>query len=394
MKIKPFTFSANPKLIFGPGKIKELPDIIGEVGSTILLVTGGSSFRDSGRLEELLESLEEKDITVFEYRVEGEPYPELVDYAVQEFQKKSVHCVAAVGGGSVIDAGKAISAMLPQKESVMEYLEGIGKKKHDGVKAPFIAVPTTAGTGSEATKNAVLSRVGKDGFKKSLRHDNFIADAALLDPELLVSCPPGVSAASGMDAFAQLLEAYMSTKASPLTDALALSGLEHIKEGLIPSCTTAPDDLNARGSMAYAAYLSGITLSNAGLGVTHGIGGIIGGHYEIPHGVISAVLTGPATEANIRALEKAGTPEADAALYKYAFAGYLLSGEPGTEKARGCGLLIDLIKEWTRVLGFPRLSEMGVPASDIQRLAEESDNKNNPVNLSQDEIKSILEKAV
>jgi alcohol dehydrogenase class IV len=197
-----------------------------------------------------------------------------------------------------------------------------------------------------------------------------------------------------MDAFAQLLEAYVSPKASPMTDALALSGMEHLKDSLIPSCTTAPDDVNARGNMAYAAYLSGIALSNAGLGVVHGLAGIIGGHYEIPHGVVCAVLTGPAAEANIRALEKLATADALAALNKYSQAGCIISGEQGSDRTRGRRLLIERITEWTRLLGFPKLGEMGIPKADIDKLAAESDNKNNPVTLSFEEIKSILETAV
>ena len=184
-----------------------------------------------------------------------------------------------------MDAGKSISAMLTKTESIKEYLEGIGTKKHDGKKMPFVAVPTTSGTGSEATKNAVISEIGGRGFKKSLRHDNFVPDSVVIDPRLMISCPQNVTAASGMDVFSQLIEGYLSTNSSPMTDALALSGLRYIKEGLLKSYETG-DDIDARGKVAYASYLSGVVLANAGLGTVHGFASPIGGYFDIPHGVV------------------------------------------------------------------------------------------------------------
>ncbi len=191
------------------------------------------------------------------------PVVGLVDEVVSRHRRDTPDWVLAIGGGSAVDAGKAISAMLPQSGSVKDFLEGREVRKHDGRKLPFIAVPTSSGTGSEATKNAVLSEVGENGFKSSLRHDNFMPDIAVIDPELMRSCPPGVTAACGLDALTQLLESWVSSKASPITDALALSGLEHVAAGFLRACEDGENDLEARGHMAYAALLSGLTLAKS-----------------------------------------------------------------------------------------------------------------------------------
>jgi alcohol dehydrogenase len=236
--ISPFIFSRIPVIHFGAGEFNTLPDIIGRMGKTVLIITGSHSFQSSGKKDQLESALKKKSINFFSVQVKGEPSPGLIDTVVAQFRDSGIDVVCGIGGGSVIDAGKAVSAMLLHDDSVFEYLEGVGTgKQHDGDKAPFIAVPTTAGTGSEATKNAVLSEVGQDGFKKSLRHDNFVPDIAVVDPELMLPCPPLTTAASGMDALSQLLESYVSTRASKLTDSLAYDGLSCVVHNLIPACT-------------------------------------------------------------------------------------------------------------------------------------------------------------
>jgi alcohol dehydrogenase class IV len=321
---------------------------------------------------------------------DGEPTPEVVDEAVDAHRGDGVAVVVAVGGGSVIDAGKAISAMLGVKGSVADYIEGVGNPSlHPGTKAPLVAVPTTAGTGAEATKNAVLKKAGAGGFKRSLRHDNFIPDIALVDPELAVSCPPGVTAACGMDALTQLLESFVSPGASQLTDALAREGLSSIARSLIPAATDRGGDVAARSGMAYAALLSGITLANAGLGVVHGIAHEIGAEFEVPHGVACGAVLAEATAATIRRIEieRGG---GDRALVKYAEAGEILAGSKAGDVMTGCAMLIDILCNWTEMLMIPRLAGFGVTETDAEALSKRSSNKSNPIDLTPDEINRII----
>ena len=284
-----FSFSRTPQLYFRAGALELLADIIKKFGSTVAIVTGGSSFSNSPRWHSLKQQLGDSAISWKQITIDREPTPAMVDNAVFNLSEFLPAVVVAIGGGSVLDAGKAISAMIPLRKSVRVYLEGIGTEQTDGRKLPFIAIPTTAGTGSEAAKNAVLSEPGPNGFKRSLRHDNFVPDFAILDPLLAVSCPPSVTAASGMDAFTQLLESYVSTASNPVTDALAFEGLRHISKALV-SVYHDPGNVELRSNMALAAYLSGVTLTNAGLGMVHGFASTIGGYYNESHGVICSAL--------------------------------------------------------------------------------------------------------
>ncbi len=294
----PFTLSRIPKTFYEAGAQKYVFDILKQETCTrLLLITGGHSYLESVYYQQLKEGLNRAKVTCVEARVTHEPSPELIDDITCMARQEDIGMILAIGGGSVLDAGKAVSAMMKVPGPVTDYLEGVGTKEHDGSKVPFIAVPTTSGTGSEATKNAVLSKVGETGFKKSLRHDRFVPDYALLDPQLTLNCPPLITAASGMDALNQLLEAYLSVKASPFTDALALSGLQKAFLALEPLCLESPEDIGLRGEMAYGAYLSGIVLANAGLGYVHGYAGVIGGMLDIPHGVVCGKLNAGVFEA-------------------------------------------------------------------------------------------------
>ena len=318
-----FLFSQTPQIHFGEGKFSTLPDLVSSRGRRVLLVTGHASFASSSYCSPFLDDLKARGVHCEHVSVKGEPGPDWVDRTVQCYRREEISLVVSIGGGSAIDAGKAICAMLPQETSVWDYLEGIGQGKHDGRKTPFIAVPTTFGTGSEASKNAVLSVVGPQGFKRSIRHERFIPDVALIDPILSLGCPPQITAACGLDAFTQLLESYLSPKSNPITDAIAWSGLQHVQKGLESSCKDA-NDLEARSHMAYASLVSGITLANAGLGIVHGLASVLGGMFEIPHGVICGTLLAPATRMNIRTLKKRGGPKAGPFLQKYARVGALL----------------------------------------------------------------------
>jgi len=263
-------------------------------------------------------------------------------------------------------------------------------------------VPTTSGTGSEATKNAVISSVGKEGFKRSLRHDNLVPDVALVDPDLTLNCPPEITAAAGMDCFTQLTEAYLSTKSNEYSDALALEGIRAIKRSLIRSYTHG-DDIEARSDMSFAALTSGICLANAGLGAVHGLAGTVGAFYDIPHGVVCGTLMAAANEMTVRELRKISRTHPG--LKKYAVLGRLFSagkgesdgyykGESDGYKVKGDDFYIDsfigYLEEITQRLDLPRLGGYGPRTEDLAVIASNSDVKNNPAELSAGIMSEIL----
>lgn len=391
MVIQDFHLARLPEIIFSEGSLLQIVDHkLLEGIQNVLLVTGSSSFRQKPVYEQLRKKLKSKGISIYETHVEHEPTPKKVDKTASRMREKKVELVIAVGGGSVMDAGKAISAMIPQEESVMAYLEGVGAgKQHNGVKVPMIAVPTTSGTGSEATKNAVLSSVGPEGFKKSLRHDHFVPDVAVVDATLMTSCPRNVTAASGLDALTQLMGGYLSTKASPVTDALALSGIEYVKKSLIPVCTDQSQNTDMRGGMAYASLMSGIVLANAGLGIVHGFASPVGGYFNIPHGVVCGTLLAEAVRMNIRLLMRNEDKE-DFFLKKYAKVGAILTGSDEHDIEMSCSHLIEVLDDWTKKLEIPRLGAYGIKETDLDKIVNVTGNKNNPVELTKDQMKEIL----
>lgn len=382
--MKSFSVAPTPQLHFGVGKISVLASILKPYGLKVLLVTGARSFLGSAEGISVMEQLEKNEFAVSHISINKEPTPFVIDEAVKKFSLDLPHVVVAIGGGSVLDAGKAISAMLPINEPVKSYLEGVGTHpSHPGVKIPFIAVPTTAGTGSEATKNAVLSEIGEHGYKKSLRHQNFVPNVAIVDPALTVLCPPSVTASSGMDAFTQLLESYLSTAANPVTDALALEGLH----GIARSLTKVYHDgknLQARTDMALAAYLSGITLANAGLGLVHGFASSIGGMFEISHGVICSALMAPANKITVRKLREEDNKEA---LSKYAIVGKMFLSDNNKSQSFYIDGLLNLIESCADQLNIPSL---GIEPAYFSKLTQATDNKSNPVALNHNEMMEVL----
>ncbi|MBF0316768.1 MAG: iron-containing alcohol dehydrogenase [Nitrospirae bacterium] len=384
-----FKFAKTPRIYFGAGYFSDVGKIVRGYGGSVVVLTGGSSLRKSGRLDALMAALDALSIKSRHVSINTEPSPEMIDDAVKLCREADIEVVVAIGGGSVLDAGKAVSAMLPTGESVFDYLEGVGSGAvHSGVKVPFIAVPTTAGTGSETTKNAVISRVGVDGFKKSLRHDNFVPDVAVVDPELTLSCPPSVTAACGLDAFTQLLESYVSVKASAMTDSLALGALALFKDNLVAACTVGGGDVGVRAALSYASLISGMTLANAGLGVVHGVSSVISAHFDIPHGVICGTLIGAATKVNIqRLLERNDL----GALKKFATLGDLITSEVvGSSMELSLKRLLYGLDEWVSLLRVPRLGHYGVGEQHLEMIAAKSSNKESPVKLSKTDIIDIL----
>lgn len=385
--VKPFRQARIPRILFRSGAISDLPAIAADFGKSLVLVTGARSFAASDRADHLRDQLSARGVEIHQVTVAGEPSPVVVDEAVNRLRGAGVSLVAGIGGGSVIDAGKAISAMMKADGSVTDYLEVVGNREHPGTKVPFIAVPTTSGTGSEATRNAVISHVAKDGFKRSLRHDNFVPDVALIDPELTLYCPPEITAAAGMDCFTQLAEAYLSTKASEFTDALALQGMVAIRRSLVRSFTDG-DDINARSDMSFAALMSGICLANAGLGAVHGLAGTIGARFNIPHGAVCGTLMAAANEVNVRELRKMSNQ--DAALGKYANLGRIFADATGKNESYYIDFFIDYLRAVTYRLRLPLLGSFGLGKYDIPGIVSQSDAKNNPVKLSDDQLAEIL----
>ncbi|HYP68272.1 MAG TPA: iron-containing alcohol dehydrogenase [Thiobacillaceae bacterium] len=381
-----------PRIAFGAGRIRTLPRLAHDFGRRALLVTGRRSFRGMPQWEDLLSGLRTQGITYLHMTVDGEPSPQLVDQVVADFQGEQIDVVIGIGGGSALDAAKAIAGLLKPGNSVMDHLEGVGPElPYRGPVTPFIAVPTTAGTGSEATKNAVLSLHGEDGFKKSFRDEKLVAEIALVDPDLLASCPAEIIAANGMDAFTQLLESYVSSKANRFTDALAWSGMKAVRNSLLVWHEQGPQARDAQSGMAYAALMSGITLAQVGLGSVHGLASPLGALFPIPHGVVCGTLVAEATRVNIQALKN--RDQGVDALNKYAQVGRLLGRDGNLPDESALERLLEILADWTARLKLPRLGPYGIRRQDIPRIVANSRGssmKTNPVVLNDDEIGAIL----
>ena len=383
-----YVMSSLPHLWFGWGCFDQLLSWIhlNSPGTTALF-TGKRSFIASHRWSELTSALEGN---YTHFVLEAEPDPTSIDSYVNQIRDDRPDLVISIGGGSVIDAGKAVAGMVFEDGPISDYLEGVGTKTVSGRKIPFIAVPTTAGTGSEATKNAVISSVGESGFKKSLRHNAYVPDFVCLDPQLSVSCPPEITAAAGLDAITQLVESYVSYKAQPLTDAWAEVGLR-LAGRFLETAVEEGDNREARAALSQAAYLSGVCLANAGLGVVHGFASSLGGRYRIPHGVACGTMLRVATETVVTRLEQKGDVPAKLALRKYSDAGRLLAGtDRGNEEANR-DLLKGLLKKWEKQFFLPVLSTYGVEKSHISPLVTSVDMKNSPVSLSVEDLRAAVE---
>lgn len=384
-----FTLSRLPRIVFGAGSIGQLAPEIGRLGRRALVVTGARSFRSGPRWAPLMAALAAEGVAVETLAVTGEPSPDLVDGAVAQWHGSGIEVVVGIGGGSALDAAKAIAGLLPSGASVMDHLEIVGRGiPYGGPALPLVAVPTTAGTGCEATRNAVISRIGPDGFKRSFRHDALMPALALVDPDLLEGAPRAVLAANGMDAFTQLMESFTSTRANPMTDALAWAGLEAVAQGFMAALDGRPE---GRERMAFAAMVSGICLAHTGLGAVHGLASPLGALFPIPHGAVCGTLVAAATHANIEALVE--RDPFGPALPKYGRLGGLLMGHARVCGGDGLVMLEDTLERWVEDLEMPRLSAFGMTEGDIPRVVAASGGtsmQTNPLVLSPDELAGIL----
>ncbi len=382
-----FEFATAGRIIAGAGRAAELPGLLAGLGSRVLICTGADPARHAGLLAGL-------GLPAALFPVAGEPTVELARAGVAAAREHGADVVAAVGGGSVIDTGKAVAMLLGNGGDPLDYLEVVGSGRPiSQPAAPCVAVPTTAGTGAEVTANAVLA-VPAHRVKASLRSPLMIPRVALVDPLLTVSCPPAVTAASGLDALTQCLEPFVSVRATPLTDGLAREGLRRAGTALRAAYADGKD-VPARADMALCSLLGGMALANARLGAVHGLAGVIGGSADVPHGLACAAVLAPVISANVHAL-RSGRPAGAGLdpLARYAEAARLLTGNPAASAEDG----LAWIRQTLALLGVPGLAAFGlgpVSADDIAaRAMTSSSMQGNPVALRHAELKAIVLEAL
>jgi alcohol dehydrogenase class IV len=378
-----FEFATAGRVLVGAGRSAELPALLAGHGTRVLVCTGANPDRHA----ELLAGL---SLPAAIFPVAGEPTVDLARAAVAAAREHDADVVAAIGGGSVIDTGKALAMLLGNGGDPLDYLEVIGAGRAiTRPSVPCVAVPTTSGTGAEVTANAVLASPAHR-VKASLRGATMIPRAALVDPLLTVSCPPAVTAASGMDALTQCLEPFVSPQANPLTDAVAREGIRRAGAGLRRAYADG-SDLGARADMSVASVAGGMALANAKLGAVHGLAGVIGGTVAVPHGAACAALLAPVMEANVAALRSG--PPGHPALARYTEAAALLTEEPGAAIEDG----IAWVRQTLALLAIPGLGAYGLAPEQAGAIAAQaqrsSSMRGNPVPLSEEDLRAILARA-
>jgi len=384
--IKVEEFCTPGKIIFGPGGLSQVGAEAKRLGNKVLVVLGRSAMRKSGALNRLTRLLKENNLEYIVYEnIPSDPTVETVDNGANFARKEGCNLVIALGGGSVLDTGKAISAMVTNEGSVADYQEIEGKgRKFKTKPIPFIAIPTTSGTGSEATKNAVITNT-KLGLKKSIRDPWLIPEIALVDPELTLSLPPYVTAICGGDALTQCVESYLGKKSQEITDALALHAIGLIGKSLVKTVKDGKN-LEARKNMAMAALLSGLCLSNSGLGAAHALSHPLGVYYKIPHGLSCAVLLPYVMEYNLPVVTKRLTKIAQSL-------GEDISILSETENAQRA---VDKVKDLLTQAGIKsNLSEWEIKKDNFSQLVKGSKGgslNNNPRDVSDEDLIELLYK--
>ncbi len=381
-----FEFAAG-RIVFGLGRFNETGQLVRGLGTRALIVTG----RSPDRFERLTPLLAAQDIAARRFVVSEEPTIAIVREGVAVARGNDCDLVIGLGGGSALDAAKTIAVLVTNDGGVLDYLEIIGAGRPlVRPSLPCVAIPTTAGTGSEVTRNAVLGSP-EHQVKASLRSPLMLPRLAVVDPDLTVTAPPGVTAASGMDAVTQLLEACVSRRANPLSDALCIAGLGHAAPALRQAVHHG-DDPHARASMALASLFSGLALSNSGLGAVHGLAGPLGGMLGAPHGALCAALVPGVVQANSRALA-ARDPE-HPARPRLDEVARLLTGHASATAEDGAAWLRDAAADF----GIPRLSTYGFTAASIPDVIERGRRANsmkaNPVDLTTEELTEVLTAAI
>jgi alcohol dehydrogenase class IV len=377
-----FEFATATRLIFGEGMAATLPDLARTFGARPLVVTGSSRERSASLVSAL---------SAETFPVCGEPTVDLVREGARHAQDAECDVVISMGGGSVIDAGKAIAILATNGGEPLEFLETVGKGRAITVPPlPFIAVPTTAGTGSEVTRNAVLGST-ENGVKASLRSPLMLPRVAVVDPELSYGLPPEMTAFTGLDALTQLIEPYVSIRANPLVDAICVAGIERIA-GALRRAYNNGRDRDARHDMALASLFGGLALANAGLGVVHGFAAPLGGKWQAPHGALCAALLPHGMAANVAGL-RARAP-GHPTLERYSAIARLLTGRSQVSAEDG----IDWVLALSAELSIPALGAWGINEADLPGLAEKaakaSSMQANPLPLTQKELITVVRAAL
>jgi len=382
-----FQFSTAQQIVFGPAAAAEAGRLAASVGQRAFVVLG----RTTRRAGDLFEQLTSQGITYHSFHVTGEPTVEMAQAAATSAREAGSEVVIAFGGGSVIDTGKVVAAMLRNKGELLDYLEVVGQGKplaHPA--APHIAVPTTAGTGAEVTRNAVLS-VPEHKVKVSMRGLFLLPRWALVDPLLTHSMPPELTASTGLDALTQLVEAFVSNKANPLTDGICREGLRRAGRSLARAFADG-SDAPAREDMALASLFSGLALANAKLGAVHGFAGPLGGLTSAPHGAICGKLLPFVMEANVRALQERA-PDCPA-LARFDEVARILTKNSA---ARACDAVV-WIQQLCGTFGLPGLRTYGLTEHNmptvVAKAKKASSMKGNPIALRDEELVTILEQAI
>lgn len=390
-----FEFCSVGRIIFGRGEFARIGELAAEMGAAAMVVSNAGERRDGGPVDRLGELLAAAGVRHELYRQRGEPRVVDVEQALQIARKARANLVIGLGGGSAIDAAKAVAGLLTNGGGPLDYMEVIGKgRKITRRAAPWIAVPTTAGTGAEVTRNAVIASPEKH-FKASIRGAELLASVVIVDPKLGAPVRAEITARAGADALCQLIESYTSNRAQPITDALGARGMALAARSLLKAYR-AGADLDAREDMAMAALLGGITLSNAGLGAVHGFAAPLGANFPVPHGTVCGTLLPHVMRANIAALRRESPDHA--ALSRYAAVGRTLTGRCGLGDAGAIDAGLIFVEELIGNLELPPLGEFGLAHDRVGEMVElaarSSSIRYNPVKLSDDILAEVLSAAI
>jgi alcohol dehydrogenase class IV len=382
-----FEFATAVRILFGNGRAREAGGLATELGARAFVVTGATA-RHAGSL---LASLAEQGLSYVTFRVSSEPTTDLLREGIGEAREARCDCVIGLGGGSSIDAAKAIASLLANGGDPLDYVEVVGRGlKLTRPAVPWMAIPTTAGTGAEVTRNAVLASP-EHGVKVSLRSPTMLPRIALVDPELTYSLPAAITASTGLDALTQLIEPFVSSRANPMTDGLCREGMPRAARSLRAACEHG-DDIAAREDMAMASLFGGLALANAGLGAAHGFAAPIGGSFDAPHGAVCAALLPRVMLVNVGALQER-QPE-HPALRRYREVAQILTGNEEAEAADG----VQWVERLCADLRVPTLAVYGIGPDDfpalVRNAAAASSMKANPITLTMAELQEILERAL